>query len=110
MVSMESHITDGFKKMEFLIYLMCLSSIVTLASTANYNDSMNVGTVLFRDTDTLKECWSREDYELLNSRRIIKSLIPKEILNDDLDEYVPALIEYFDICARNILKYSKGRA
>ena len=88
--------------------LMCLIFIV--AAGAGYKDSMNVGTVLFRDMDMVRECWSREEYALLKSRRIMNSLIPQEILNDDTCGYVSALIEYFHICARNVWRMSKGRA
>ena len=96
--------------MKFLTFLVYLTSLFILGSTAYYKDFINVGTVLFRDTDTSKECWSRVEYELLNSRRIMNNLIPKDMPNDEPDEYVPALIEYFKICVGNIQKNSKGTA
>ncbi|CAH1397799.1 unnamed protein product [Nezara viridula] len=62
---------------------------VSTLTAKTLNNSANVRTVLFRDTDTCKVCWSKEDLNLLVARRLVQDLIPRKIPRD-----FPALYTY----------------
>ena len=63
--------------------------------------SPNVGTVLFRDWELGKDCWSKEEVALLISRKAMQELVPKKPPRD-----VPLLLEYI----RNCLEAVKRKA
>nr|XP_014280311.1 uncharacterized protein LOC106683393 isoform X1 [Halyomorpha halys] len=62
---------------------------VSTLTAKTLNNSANVRTVLFRDTDSCKVCWSKEDMNLLIARRLVQDLIPRKIPRD-----FPALYSY----------------
>ena len=92
----------------FLVYLMYLSSILQVSSATQNKNSIDTVTVLFGDSER-KERWSKYEDELVKARRDMNSLIPKE-MKERPDEYVPALIDHFEICVGNIQKHFKGKA
>ncbi|XP_014279352.1 uncharacterized protein [Halyomorpha halys] len=60
-----------------LIYSLPTSEATEGCTTAC--ETPNVRTVLFKQTDLVKECWSDEELVLLYTRRLMQELIPKRI-------------------------------
>lgn len=66
--------------------------------------SPNVRTVIFRQTDMDKACWSREEIALLFTRRMLQELLPKR-----KPAAVPLLLDYFKECLETVKKLATSR-
>ncbi|CAH1406114.1 unnamed protein product [Nezara viridula] len=55
-------------------------------------ETPNVRTVLFKQTDLVKDCWSDEELTLLYTRRLMQELIPKRV-----PCRIPLLLEYMKL-------------
>ncbi|XP_076644967.1 uncharacterized protein LOC143354600 [Halictus rubicundus] len=76
----------------------------------NLKHEQNVGTVLFEKTDVDKQCWTSEEFILLNSRRMFQDLLPKvKVLNYEDDRYIALLMDYFHVCLESVRKLSIGK-
>lgn len=45
-----------------------------------FKHEQNIGTVLFEKSDAAKQCWTTEEFIILNSRRMFQDLLPKVYL------------------------------
>ncbi|XP_078036941.1 uncharacterized protein LOC144470036 [Augochlora pura] len=85
-------------------------SSLQLMGDNNLKHEQNVGTSLFEKTDAGKQCWTTEDFILLNSRRMFQDLLPKvKVLNYEDDRYIALLMDYFHICLESVRKLSIGK-
>ncbi|KZC07991.1 hypothetical protein WN55_09054 [Dufourea novaeangliae] len=76
----------------------------------NLKHEQNVGTVLFDKSDAGKQCWTTEEFIMLNSRRMFQDLLPKvKTLNYEDDRYIALLMDYFHICLESVRKLAIGK-
>ncbi|XP_076163901.1 uncharacterized protein LOC143144905 [Ptiloglossa arizonensis] len=89
---------------------MRLKGIKPVMGVKNFKHQQNIGTVLFEKSDSIKHCWSAEDFIMLNSRRMFQDLLPKvKVLNYENDRYIALLMDYFHICLESVRKLSIGK-
>lgn len=84
------------------IYLLanCLCNVI----------SLNVGTVLFTESDLAKECWSPDDVALLTTRMFLEDILPDtNSLNIHDNLYVNDLVEYFRLLLDVVRKDTHGK-
>ncbi|XP_076624632.1 uncharacterized protein LOC143343539, partial [Colletes latitarsis] len=75
-----------------------------------FKHEQNIGTVLFEKSDSVKHCWTTEEFIMLNSRRMFQDLLPKvKVLNYENDRYIAMLMDYFHICLESVRKLSIGK-
>lgn len=59
---------------------------------------MNVGTVLFAESDLLKDCWSGERITLLTYRMVLEDVLPSPgVLKAKGEEFVSEIVDYFKL-------------
>ncbi|XP_072759611.1 uncharacterized protein, partial [Anoplolepis gracilipes] len=70
----------------------------------------NVGTVLFEKDDYGKQCWTSEEFAILNSRRMFQDILPQvKVIDSQNDQYIAHLMDYFHICLENVQRLSMGK-
>ncbi|KAB0791483.1 hypothetical protein PPYR_03283 [Photinus pyralis] len=73
--------------------------------------NLNVGTVLFTESDIAKECWSSDDVALLTTRMFLEDILPDtHSLNIHDNMYVNDLVEYFRLLLDIVRKDTHGKA
>nr|CAD7431127.1 unnamed protein product [Timema monikensis] len=75
---------------------------------AKHTNTPNVGTSIFKEEDYIKSCWTLQDAALLNARRIMQDLIPRNSLDTRKDDFVPRLMSYFHSAAELIRARTRG--
>uniref|UniRef100_A0A1B6C9L7 Uncharacterized protein n=1 Tax=Clastoptera arizonana TaxID=38151 RepID=A0A1B6C9L7_9HEMI len=91
--------TTIFFKMFYIILLYICLNISSL--NCQYN-SINVKTVLFRESDLSKKCWCPYDINLLSSRKVFQDLIPKLTPTN-----FPLMLKYFKVTEETIIKFTQ---
>ncbi|XP_053985459.1 uncharacterized protein LOC128879916 [Hylaeus volcanicus] len=87
-----------------------LVNIERVMSVNSFKHEQNIGTVLFEKSDSVKHCWTTEEFIMLNSRRMFQDLLPKvKVLNYENDRYIALLMDYFHICLESVRKLSIGK-
>ncbi|XP_076231235.1 uncharacterized protein LOC143177257, partial [Calliopsis andreniformis] len=93
-----------------IIGLYFLWYAIRVMGVSNLKHEQNVGTVLFEKSDSVRHCWTTEQYIMLNSRRMFQDLLPKvKVLNYENDQYIALLMDYFHICLESVRKLSIGK-
>ncbi|KAF2882871.1 hypothetical protein ILUMI_23383 [Ignelater luminosus] len=71
---------------------------------------MNVGTVLFTESDNSKDCWSTENIALLTSRMMLEDILPsREILLIKDGRFITDIIDYFRLVLEVVRKVTYGK-
>ncbi|KAK9886532.1 hypothetical protein WA026_016807 [Henosepilachna vigintioctopunctata] len=91
------------------IYLTVLDLYFILAYLNVTTHQMDLGTVLFVNSDLENKCWSPSNMKLLSTRMIVEDLLPNPtiltMINDDI---VSVLYEYVDLVYHTINKELQG--
>ncbi|XP_012145386.1 uncharacterized protein LOC100879460 isoform X1 [Megachile rotundata] len=97
------------------VFAVTLVRIERVMAASNFKREQNIGTVLFEKSDAAKQCWTTEDFIILNSRWMFQELLPKsmvpqvKVLNYENDRYIALLMDYFHICLESVRKLSLGK-
>ncbi|CAG9566364.1 unnamed protein product [Danaus chrysippus] len=93
---------------------VCLILILSSQVFANYapeNESPNVGTVLFKHSDSNSKRWTRSRISLLQARKHFQKLIPSAYLAGTINErYVANLFQYFQTSYTTVKREVKNPA
>lgn len=65
-----------FYEFKFLMYLSFLFRDRVIDAKSFKRDH-NIGTVLFERNDYGKQCWTNEEFAILNSRRMFQDILPQ---------------------------------
>lgn len=93
--------------MSFYLYFI----LIILLERIKLFGSINVGTVLFTESDLNKECWSCENIALLTSRMLMEDILPAEealVIRDD--DFISNIVEYFHLVLEVVRKVTYGKA
>ncbi|XP_050449684.1 uncharacterized protein LOC126850583 [Cataglyphis hispanica] len=96
-----------------LLFLLILASCIfskRVIDAKSFKRDHNIGTVLFERNDYGKQCWTSEEFAILNSRRMFQDILPQvKVIDSQNDQYIAHLMDYFHICLESVQKLSVGK-
>ncbi|XP_032514849.2 uncharacterized protein LOC116768270 [Danaus plexippus] len=93
------------------VYIILFLSGEVLAHYAPESESPNVGTVLFKHSDSNSKRWTRSRISLLQARKHFQKLIPSVYLTGTINEkYVANLFQYFQTSYTTVKREVKNPA
>ncbi|XP_026823802.1 uncharacterized protein LOC113561498, partial [Ooceraea biroi] len=90
-----------------LIFIFLCNRVIGVKSLKY---GQNIGTVLFEKDDYGKQCWTKEEFTVLNSRRMFQDILPQvKVIDSQNDQYIAHLMDYFHVCLESVRKLSVGK-
>lgn len=84
--------------------------IINTFTKADECGKMNVGTVLFTESDNSKDCWSTENIALLTSRMMLEDILPsREVLLIKDGRFITDIVDYFRLVLEVVRKVTYGK-
>lgn len=91
----------------FVLTTIIFLSILPITLQTCNKRSVNVGTVLFSESDLLKDCWSTERITLLTYRMVLEDILPSpDVLKVKGEEFVIEVVDYFKLVLEVVRRIS----